>query len=123
MEGANLLTPTNRPVFLYEWDGFLDAYRSRSFGHLLVRSNFDVYLDGTVLHYIKSPCSRERWNATFFLHVIPVHVEYLSDHRKQYGFENRDFFFGNSRQDLGLDRLCEAAVPLPEYAIVRIRTG
>lgn len=124
VEGANLLTSENRLAFLYEWnDDFFDAYRSRSFGRLLVRSNFDVYLDGTVLRYVKSPCSREDWKATFFLHVIPVDVEDISDRRRQYGFENRDFFFGDFRQDLGLDGTCEAAVALPEMPIDRIRTG
>ena len=124
VEGANLLTPENRLIFLYKWDDdFFDAYRSRSFGRLLISSNFDVYLDGTVLRYVKSSCSHEAWNAEFFLHVIPVDVENLSDPRKTYGFEHRDFFFGSFRQDLGLDRTCEAAVPLPEYAIDHIRTG
>ena len=123
VEGANLLTPANRLVFLYEWDGFLDAYRSRSFGRLLIRSNFDVYFDGTVLRYVKNPCRREDWKATFFLHVIPVDVEDLSEHRRQYGYENLDFSFGQCRQDLGIDGSCEAAVALPEYTIARIRTG
>ena len=123
LEGANLLTPENRLVFLYEWEGFLEAYRSRSFGRLLASSNFDVYLDGTVLRYVTNPCSREDWNAPFFLHVTPVDVDDLPAFRRQYGFENRDFFFGNSRQDLGMDRTCEAAVALPEYAIARIGTG
>lgn len=123
LEGANLLTYENRLVFLYETDGFLDAWRSRSFDRLLVRSNFDVYLDGTVLRYVKSPCTRQDWNAMFFMHVVPVDVEDLSEHSRQYGFENRDFSFGDFRQDLGLDRTCEAAVALPEYAIDRVRTG
>ena len=123
VEGANLLTPANRLAFLYEWDGFLDAYRSRSFGRLLRRSNFDVYLDGNVLRYVKNPCSREDRNTVFFLHVIPIDVEDLPDPSRQYGFENRDFFFDHFRRDLGLDRTCEAVVALPEYAIARIRTG
>lgn len=124
VEGANLLTPENRLIFLYKWDDdFSDAYPSRSFGRLLRRSNFDVYLDGTVLRYVKNPCSREDRSPTFFLHVIPVDVEDLPDHSRQYGFENRDFLFHGYRQDLNVDRTCEAAVPLPEYAIDHIRTG
>ena len=123
IEGAALLTPENRLAFLYEWnDDFFDAYRS--FGRLLVRSNFDVYVDGTVLRYVKSPCSGEDWNATFFLHVIPVDVEDLPDHNsRQYGFENRDFYFGYFLSGLPIDRTCEAAVALPEYAVAYIRTG
>ena len=123
MEGANLLTPENRLVFLYETDGFLDAYRSRSFGRLLGRSNFEVYADGTVLRYVKSPCGSEDSKAPFFLHVFPADVEDLPDHRRQYSFDNLDFSFGQYRQDLGIDGSCEAAVALPEYPIARIRTG
>ena len=123
VEGANLLTPENRLVFLYEGDGFLDAYRSRSFGRLLVRSNFDVYLDGDVLRYVQNPCSLENLKAPFFLHVIPVDVEDLPDHRRRYEFDNLDFSFRQYRQDLGVDGSCEAAVALPEYAVASIRTG
>ena len=123
MGGANLLTPENRSVFLYEWDGFLDAYRSRSFGRLLVRSNFDVYLDGDVLRYVQNPCSLETSKATFFLHVIPVDVGDLPDHRRQYEFDNLDFSFRLHRQDLGIDGSCEAAVTLPGYVIASVRTG
>lgn len=123
VEGANLLTPENRLVFLYEWDGFLDAYRSKSFGRLLVRSNFDVYLDGDVLRYVQNPCSLEDSKVPFFLHVIPADVEDLPDHRRQYEFDNLDFSFRQHRQDLGIDRSCEAAVALPEYALASVRTG
>ena len=124
IEGDTLLTPENDRVFLYDWNGFPDAYSSRSFGRLLVRSNFDVYLDGTVLRYVKSPCGGEDLDANFFLHVKPVEVEDLPDHTRQYGFENRDFSFGDVHQNLGgLDGTCEAAVILPEYAIDRIWTG
>ena len=123
VEGANLLTPENRLVFLYEWDGFPDAYRARSFGRLLARSNFSVYLDGNLLRYVKNPCSRQDWKAIFFLHVIPVDVEALPGHRQQYEYDNLDFSFGSFRRDLGIDMMCEAAVPLPEYAVASIRTG
>ena len=123
IEGAALLTPENRLVFLYEWEDFLEAYRSRSFGRLLASSNFDVYLDGTVLRYVKNPCSREDWNAPFFLHVEPVDVDDLPALRRQYGFDNRDFLFEDFRYDTGLDGTCEAAVALPEYAVAYIRTG
>jgi len=120
LEGANLLTPENRLVFLYEWEDFLEAYRSRRFGRLLASSNFDVYLDGSVLRYVKNPCSLEDRSAPFFLHITPVDVDDLPLFRRQYNFENRDFFFGSARQD---PRACEAAVALPEYTIARIRTG
>ena len=129
LEGANLLTPENRRVFLYEWEDFIEAYRSRSFGRLLASSNFDVYPDGSLLRYVKNPCSLEDRSAPFFLYVTPVDVDDLPAFRRQYGFDNRDFLFGSAQQDFlfgsaRLDpRTCEAAVALPEYTIARISTG
>lgn len=82
-----------------------------------------MYADGTVLRYVKRPCGSEDSKASFFLHVFPTDVEDLPDHRREYGFDNLDFSFGQYRQDLGIDGSCEAAVALPEYPIARIRTG
>ena len=57
----------------------------------------------------------------FFLHLIPVDVDDLPDHRKQYGFDNLDFRFGDYK--LPLVERAVAVRKLPDYAITRIRTG
>ena len=88
----------------------------------------------------------------FFLHVIPVDVDDLPDHRKQYGFDNLDFRFDDyalplipvdvddlpdHRKQYGFDnldfRFDDYALPLterpvavrelPDYPITRIHTG
>ena len=57
----------------------------------------------------------------FFLRLIPVDVDDLPDHRKQYGFENLDFSFGD--YELPLTGRPVAVRELPDYDIARIRTG
>ena len=37
-----------------------------------VRSDFDIYLHGRLLIFVKEPCLRSDIEAVFFLHVIPV---------------------------------------------------
>ena len=57
----------------------------------------------------------------FFLHLIPVDVDDLPDHRKQHGFDNFDFRFND--YELPLTERSVAVRDLPDYAIARIRTG
>ena len=57
----------------------------------------------------------------FFVHLYPVDVGDLPDHRKRYGFDNLDFHFRN--QALSLTERRVAVRELPDYAIARVRTG
>ena len=57
----------------------------------------------------------------FFVHLYPVDVGDLPDHRKRYGFDNLDFRFGEYR--LPLTERPVAVRELPGYAIARVRTG
>ena len=41
-------------------------------GELIIRSKYDVYLDGKTLTYVKSPCAHDDAGNRFILHVIPV---------------------------------------------------
>ena len=85
------------------------------------RSTFDVHPSENVLNYVKEPCSAEDVQDTFFLHVDPVDVDDLPDHRKQYGFDNLDFRFDD--RGFRSSERCLARRELPDYAITRIRTG
>ena len=73
------------------------------------------------LIYVQNPCQQEDLESTFFLHIDPVNRDDLPDYRQQYGFDNLYFIFGDYGQRIG-DR-CIAVRPLPEYDIIRIRTG
>ncbi len=57
----------------------------------------------------------------FFLHLIPVDVDDLPDHRKRHGFDTLDFRFKD--YDLLLTERPVAVRELPAYDIAGIRTG
>ena len=86
-----------------------------------VRSDFDVHVSDDTLVYVKGPCARADTEAEFFLHLHPVDVNDLPDHRRQYGFDTLDFSFDG--RGLIFDGGCMARIPLPEYDIATIRTG
>ena len=73
--------------------------------------------------YLKSPCRAADVQAQFFLHVVPEDVADLPAHRRQYGFDNLDFYYANHGLMGGFSAKCIAKRPLPDYPIVRIRTG
>ncbi len=87
----------------------------------VIRSDWDVHLRENTLTYVKEPCARADTEAMFFLHLYPVDVNDLPDHRKQHGFDNLDFRF--DMRGVILDGRCMATVALPEYDIDRISTG
>ena len=90
-------------------------------GDPVIQSDFDVYLNGSTLIYNKESCDERDISTRFFLHVYPVDVGDLPDHRRQHGMDNLDFDFGpyGRKRDDG----CFAWRPLPPYDIARIATG
>ena len=83
--------------------------------------DFDLYLDGDRVIYYKDACGAGDTEARFFLHVFPADAGDLPADRREYGFSNVGFDFGQ----YGVRRggKCLAAVPLPGYEIARIRAG
>ena len=89
----------------------------------VVRSDWDVYLVGNSLIYVKESCIPEDAEPTFFLHLDPVDRNDLPIHRKQHGFDGFNFEF---RNHLVIEEgVCVARLELPDYAyaIVAVRTG
>ena len=97
-------------------------YESIASGEPAARSHFDVYLRENTVSYLKSPCSAADVQAQFFLHVVPEDVEDLPADRRQYGFDNLDFHYGGNAA-LAFGGKCITKRALPDYPIVRIRTG
>ena len=97
-------------------------YESIASGEPAARSVFDIYTGENTVTYLKSPCGAADVQAQFFLHVIPEDVEDLPADRRQYGFDNLDFHYGGNAA-LAFGGRCIAKRPLPDYPIVRIRTG
>lgn len=87
---------------------------------LVAQANFDIYMDGHRLIYVRDDCHISELASRFFLHVIPVDVRDLPEHRKPYPFDNLDFSFLANRR---LDAECAAQAVLPNYEIAEIRTG
>ncbi len=97
------------------------AIAAGDFGEPAAQSVFALYLKGDTLTYFKSPCGASDTGAKFFLHLIPVNKDELPDGRKQYGFDNIHFDF--DRRGAVFDGKCLMSIPLPNYDIIRIRTG
>ena len=99
----------------------ISAYQAVVSTEPVVRSEFDVYLDGGKLYYIKEPCADADTAASFFLHVVPADLDDLPGHRRRHGFDNLDFGF--DVRGVVFDGKCAAAASLPQYDIARITTG
>ena len=103
---------------------FRAAYRSARSREPVARSDFDVYLDGNTLTYVKDRCTVEDVNRKrFFLHLFPEIAADLPAHRREQGFDNLGFNFWDG--GALLDGACAAVVVLPDYdyQFTRIRTG
>ena len=98
-----------------------DGIAAGDYGQPVAQSDFDVYLRGGVLAYLKENCAPDDTEARFFLHIFPADPADLPADRRKSGFENRDFRFGERGAYAG-DK-CVASRELPSYAIDRIRTG
>lgn len=103
-------------------DAFLERFRRlvNTPDNRILASNFDVYLDGRWLIYVKDVCSPEDTQKMFFLHVTPADDKDLPVDRVEAGFENFDF---NQRGTRVGQQSCMVTKRLPDYAIAHIRTG
>ncbi len=119
--GPALLTPGNKRMFLYDRAGYTGQYGSLVSGEPTARGEFDLYLRGNALTYLKEPCAREDTAGRFALHLNTRDKFALPMERWRYGFDNLDFNF----DDYGtlFDGKCLITVPLPDYHITEIRTG
>ncbi len=140
-----LLTPDNGTAFLYDsLPRLADAYRRMPvlLTAPVARAVFSVHLlrrtphgrkPNAAIHrwrsarrqhelaYFKEPCVEDDFEERFFVHVLPVADEDLPDRWREVGFEGLDFPF--LAHGVRLAGMCVATLPLPDYAIDRIRTG
>ena len=99
----------------------ISAYQSIVSTEPVARSEFDLYIRGGNLSYVKEPCDDADTDASFFLHVFPEDLDDLPEHRRQHGFDNLDFGF--DVRGVLFDGKCLSRVGLPQYGIARITTG
>ena len=106
---------TRLPMAIEEIGAWIEASRP------IVRGDFDVYLgvDKLALVYARERCRREDFAIPFFLHVVPVDPDVLSDGHRQHGFDN----IGIAARGHEIEGTCIAIGHLPAYPIAAIRTG
>ena len=108
-------------------DGALLSLRKESpgpggvLGEPILRSVFDVYLDGGRVTWFKDPCAPEDVTQGFFLHLFPVDAADLSADGRWRGYNLRDLAFRDHGDTLY--GKCSMTVALPAYALSRIRVG
>ena len=108
------------PLAKYELSAVAKMIESVEDARPIIRSTYDVYLDGSRLVYVKEECAAEDVDVPFFLHLYPVDVADLADSRQPHGFDNLDFDFVH----FGFrDRRCTALRILPDYDLAAIHTG
>ncbi len=114
-----------RAAFRLDVDRLRDVLRALRREAPSARGAFDVYaprrLRGGVLRYMREPCTSDDVRRRFFLHVVPDVAAALPAARRRSGFANLDFDFGE--RGALVDGACVATVQLPDYDIVRLRTG
>ena len=117
---AFILAPTSAAHRDYYRAEYGDAEAN---GTLLARAGFDIYAHNGALYYLKEDCGTLLSGADFriFLHTFPADPADLPAHRREFGFENRDFWI---TEHFGLfEGKCIHRHILPDYPIARIRTG
>ncbi len=89
----------------------------------IIEADFDVYLDGTRLVYLKEECGpTDIQDRFFFLHLIPVDKQDLLKYRTRRGYRKRFSFFDKQSVKLDGDR-CLLVRHLPPWPLRSIRTG
>ena len=98
-----------------------DAIAAGDYGAPVAQSDFDVYMRGNRMAYLKEPCAPDNADARFFLHIFPADPADLPAVWRELGFANLDFHFADHGAHAG--DICVASLDLPDYPIAHIRTG
>ena len=91
-----------------------------------LRSEFAVYAGNGALRYVRNECRRADTETPFFLHIVPAEPTSLPADRREYGYGNYDFIWGDlsyTGDGFIFNDKCMATVELPDYEIHGIRTG
>ena len=91
------------------------------YGDPIIRSDFDVYLEGNTLTYLKAPCAERDTRGRFFLSVHPADLADLPENRRELGHASLNFDF--EPDGIIFSGKCMIRRELPGYAIAEIATG
>ena len=90
-------------------------------GEPAIRSDFDIYMEGGALSYLKERCAGTDTSARFILSVFPANPEDLPEKFRALGHESLNFDF--FPQGVTFGDKCMIRRELPNYEIARIETG
>ena len=96
------------------------TYRAAVAGEPLLRSEFDLYLDGTTLTYVKEACPRDTVHPSL-LQVVPAAVDDLPVIDRAAGRQPLNFRF--ARFGVRFDGRCLMRRRLPDYPIRALEVG
>ena len=104
-------------------DRYRATYRAAVAGEplLRLRSQFDLYLDGRTLTWVKEPCRPEDTTRSFVLRTFPVTAADLPLRDREGGVGELDFRFG--RYGVRFDGHCLLRRSLPDYPIRAFEVG
>ena len=97
------------------------AYHAAVAGEPLLRSEWDLYLDGATLTYVKESCRPEDTVDRFLLHVVPAAVDDLPSIDREGGRQRLGFPF--ARFGVRFDGRCLIRRRLPDYPIRALELG
>ena len=99
-------------------------YRTAASGEPAARAEFDLYLDGEALTYLKEPCAESDARGRFFLSVHPKDIEDLPAKRREAGYDHDSLNFTfEPPAGAVFNGKCMARRQLPDYDIAKIETG
>ena len=99
-------------------DEYRALHRAATAGEPVARAkDFDVYLHGNRLAWVKEACEPGELMSPFRLALYPVDARHLPDHHQIRGY------FELSVRGVRFDGKCLGARRLPDFALARIRLG
>ena len=108
------------------FDGYADMFRlalSSLSGAPAARSDFDIWLNGGALIYIKEACRESDARGRFFLSIFPKDANDLSQSARDAGHVHEPLNFDFHQHGAIFDGKCAIIRNLPDYPINRIQTG
>ena len=86
-----------------------------------VKSDFDIWIKDKYIYYKKSPCAKEDTRHFFYLQIYPADKTVLPKAKQKHGYAKMGFSFSSYGKIN--DNTCVAIKELPEYDILKLRTG
>ena len=97
------------------------AYQAAASTEPAARSDWDVYLDGKTLTYLKEPCAEPDTRGRFLLSVYPANLCDIPKDRRALGHESLNFDF--ARWGVTFGGKCMVRRALPGYDVEMVETG